>query len=88
MKKVTTQRWVKVGRCGLYIGQWQKRGDAIAYHVYCRDKKLFDARKEFYIGKLSAEQEAVWRECKKNGDYITKATIQYLPTSKPQRGRA
>lgn len=29
-------RWVIIGRCGLYIGQWLRRRDAIYYH--CKDK--------------------------------------------------
>jgi hypothetical protein len=62
-------RWAIIGDCGLYVGQYLTREDAIADHVWSRDASL---RK---FAPLDDEQRAQWRKCKSQGDRAIKVLI-------------
>ena len=70
MKK--EQRWVIVGRIGLYTGQWQTRRDAIAEHVDALEGAGSERRRY-----LTTEQTRAWDRCKGRGDRAVKVTISY-----------
>ena len=60
-------RWVIVGNCGLYTGQWQRRSDAIDGHCSAY------LRPPFYPRDI----ERKWKECRKLGDHAVKAEIKW-----------
>ena len=84
MQKHREVRWVIVGKYGLYVGQWDRRCDAIAQHVH--DK--FDGSPECGVvsqwpgnrGRLSESQRLAWGRCRALGDYVTRAEIIWWST--------
>lgn len=68
MKTKSTIRWVIVGNCGLYTGQYLTRRDAINDH--CRAKYIIGS--PFY-----PTVDVAWQTCKDNGDRAIKATISW-----------
>lgn len=63
---MTTNGWAIVGWCGLYIGWWPTRREAIAAHV--RDKRMQSFR---------GDDAALWKKCQKDGDRAVKVKITY-----------
>lgn len=66
-------RWVIIGECGLYVGQYLTRNDAIADHV----KDKFGVSKK-YARNLTPEQIRHWRRCKQLGDRAVRARISLV----------
>lgn len=62
-------RWAITGDCGLYVGQYLTRRDAIADHVSHRDKSLSK------FAPLDDDQLAVWKKCQAQGDRAVKVRI-------------
>ena len=68
MAKASETRWVIVGECGLYVGQWQTRKAAISAHA-----------SDFLWGHFPTKRQIAdqWKECRKRGDKAVKATITF-----------
>ena len=60
------ERWVVVGDCGLYIGQYLTRADAITDHVTAKYELPPDNKQEI---------SRRWRKCRASGDRVVKAEI-------------
>ena len=74
------QRWVIVGRHGLYVGQTLTRAAAIAEHVHCfRGKEGVPADiSEFTNGRrLDPDQVKAWKWRKRCGDRVVRAIISF-----------
>ena len=69
-------RWVIVGKCGLYTGQWLTREDAIREHVHA---KYFIAppAQVLVMTHLNhfQNEKAAWDWCRKKGDKAIKAQV-------------
>jgi len=85
-KAKTATRWAIVGTCGLYCGQWLRRRDAIAEHVYGFDQKLFDAGKRSAWNELNADQERAWEKRQRAGDRVIKVLITFPAPPVSQSG--
>lgn len=75
-------RWAITGNCGLYVGQYLTRQDAIADHVWHRDVTLSK------FAPLDDKQLAVWQRCKSLGDKAVKVRILVPVGSPTTRDRA
>ena len=69
--------WAIFGNCGLYIGTWFTRKEAVKGHVedlYCKPGHFFNP--------LQIKQ--FWRVCRAKGDRAIKVEVGYeLPQEKP-----
>jgi len=71
------ERWVITGECGLYIGQWQTRADAIKKHTsdIMSGRQGIPVLSEF--GSLNSDHRRAWKICKRRGDRAVRATISF-----------
>ena len=61
------------GKCGLYVGWWLRRVEAIAKHV----SDLYGCS-GFVMGRsLTTEQRDAWEKCKRRGDRAVRVQIRF-----------
>ena len=78
-RKTSYIRWGVTGECGLYVGQWLTRADAIAEHASRgRRRDEPEVPDRAYGGKLSTAQLEIWKRQQTRGDRAVKLKISFL----------
>lgn len=79
MKKVRDTGWAITGDCGIYVGWWQTRAQAIAEHVVqVRHSSEPEPRAFFHERGLTPQHKKIWERCKRNGDRCIKVEIREI----------